>query len=46
MDARMHYKLDQRTSLAVGIDNLNNRKYFLFHPMMQRTLMAELKLAL
>ncbi len=42
-DARIRYQLDRQWSLAVGIDNLNNRKYFLFHPFPQRTLFAELK---
>lgn len=30
-------------SAAFGIDNLNNRQYFLFHPFPQRTVFAELK---
>ena len=28
---------------VVGVDNLNNRKYFLFHPFPQRTVSAELR---
>jgi iron complex outermembrane receptor protein len=44
VDARVRYQLDKRWSAAVGIDNLNNRKYFLFHPFPQRTVVAELKL--
>ncbi len=42
-DARAQYRFDRHWSGALGIDNLNNRKYFLFHPFPQRTLYAELK---
>ncbi len=42
-DARVRYKLDKQWSAAVGVDNLNDRKYYLFHPFPQRTLFAELK---
>ncbi|TFW33874.1 TonB-dependent receptor [Massilia horti] len=43
MDARVRYKLDRYWSAAAGIDNLNNKSYFLFHPFPQRTLFAELR---
>jgi len=43
-DARVHYKISEQWSAAVGIDNLTNEKYFLFHPFPQRTLVADLKL--
>jgi iron complex outermembrane receptor protein len=43
VDARVSYKFDKQTRLALGVDNLNNRKYFLFHPFPQRTAMAELR---
>jgi iron complex outermembrane receptor protein len=43
VDARLRYKYDAQTSLAVGIDNLNNYKYWNFHPYTQRTLHAEFK---
>ncbi len=43
MDARVHYQFDKQWSTAVGVDNLTNRKYFLFHPFPQRTVYAELK---
>ena len=43
VDARLRYKYDAQTSLAVGIDNLNNDKYWNFHPYTQRTLHAEIK---
>jgi iron complex outermembrane receptor protein len=43
MDARFRYQFDRRFGAAIGVDNLNNRKYFLFHPFPQRTVVAELK---
>ena len=36
-------QLDKNWSAAVGIDNLTNRDYFLFHPFPQRTAVAEVK---
>jgi iron complex outermembrane receptor protein len=42
-DVRVRYLVDRHWSAALGIDNLNNRKYFLFHPFPQRTFTAELK---
>lgn len=42
-DLRIRYQLDRHWRAAAGIDNLNNRKYILFHPFPQRTLYAELK---
>jgi iron complex outermembrane receptor protein len=42
-DVRVRYLVDRHWSAALGIDNLNNRKYFLFHPFPQRTVAAELK---
>jgi iron complex outermembrane receptor protein len=42
LDARISYRLSERWSIAVGGDNLNNEKYFLFHPFPQRTLFTEL----
>ncbi len=44
-DARAHYDIDTHWSAAFGIDNLNNRKYFIFHPFPQRTFLVELKYA-
>jgi iron complex outermembrane receptor protein len=43
LDARAQYKHDRHWTVAAGIDNINNRKYFLFHPFPQRTLFAELR---
>jgi iron complex outermembrane receptor protein len=42
-DARVHYQMDRHWSAALGVDNINNRSYFLFHPFPQRTVTAELK---
>jgi iron complex outermembrane receptor protein len=43
LDTRMHYQFDKQWSGAVGIDNLNNDKYWNFHLYPGRTLLAELK---
>jgi iron complex outermembrane receptor protein len=43
VDARVRFKLDRQWSAAIGIDNLNNYKYWAFHPYTQRTVVAELK---
>lgn len=43
VDARASYKIDRHWSTAVGVDNLNNRNYFLFHSFPQRTVIAELR---
>jgi iron complex outermembrane receptor protein len=43
VDARVRYRIDQHWSASVGVDNLNNKKYWAFHPYTQRTLTAELK---
>jgi len=46
MDARANYRVSARWSVAAGVDNLLNRKYFLFHPFPQRTLVVSAKLGL
>jgi iron complex outermembrane receptor protein len=46
VDVRADYKYDQHWSIAAGIDNLNNRQYFLYHPFPERTFYAELKYTL
>jgi len=45
-DARLSYRIDPRVLVAVGVDNFANRRYFLFHPFPQQTMVAELKVAL
>ena len=46
LDARAQFKLDANWTLSAGIDNLNNDKYFLFHPFPQRTLVMEVHYAM
>jgi iron complex outermembrane receptor protein len=46
MDARATYQVDRHWSAAIGVDNVLDRKYFLFHPFPQRTLVASAKYAL
>jgi iron complex outermembrane receptor protein len=43
MDARANYRVNRNWSAGAGVDNLLNRKYFLFHPFPQRTYVANLK---
>jgi iron complex outermembrane receptor protein len=45
IDARVHYEFDNHWSAALGVDNLNDRKYFIYHPFPQRTFLLELKYA-
>lgn len=46
VDARLHWRIDPQWSAAFGIDNLNNNKFWNFHPYPQRTYSAELKVDL
>ncbi|HEV2595451.1 MAG TPA: TonB-dependent receptor [Sphingomicrobium sp.] len=41
-DARATYQLTPRLDVAVGVENLTDKRYFLFHPFPGRTLTAEL----
>jgi iron complex outermembrane receptor protein len=43
VDVRLLWRIDRRWSAALGIDNLNNYKYWNFHPYPQRTFSGELK---
>jgi iron complex outermembrane receptor protein len=45
LDTRVHYQMDDNWSLAAGIDNINNDKYFLYHPFPQRTFVLEIHYA-
>jgi len=45
LDARAQYRLDQNWTLSAGIDNLNNARYFLYHPFPQRTFLMEIHYA-
>jgi iron complex outermembrane receptor protein len=44
-DARVQYRIDPDWTASFGIDNLNNDKYFLYHPFAQRTFVMEIRYA-
>ncbi len=46
VDLRAEWKLAEHWTLGVGIDNVNNDKYFLFHPFPQRSFSADVKFRL
>jgi iron complex outermembrane receptor protein len=46
VDLRARWQIDKQWSAAFGIDNVNNDKYWNFHPYPQRTYTAELKVDL
>ena len=41
-DARASYRLTRQVDVALGIENLTDKRYFLFHPFPGRTFTAEL----
>ena len=41
-DARLSYEFDKHWSGAIGVDNLNNRRYFLFHPFPQISMIGQI----
>jgi len=43
VDARVNYKLAKQFTASAGVDNLNNYKYYAYHPYPQRTFHAEVK---
>lgn len=45
-DARAVLKLNDRWSASLGVDNLTDRRYYLFHPFPGRTVIAQLSYAL
>lgn len=45
-DAHVQYQIDEHLTMAVGVDNFTNEKYFLYHPFQQRTYVADLKVSL
>ncbi|MEH6458354.1 TonB-dependent receptor [Chitinimonas sp. JJ19] len=42
-DIRARYRFNKQWTAAVGVDNLNNTRYWAFHPYTQRTVFAELR---
>jgi iron complex outermembrane receptor protein len=42
-DARVQWRATSHWTVSGGVDNVLNRKYFLFHPFPQRTLIASLQ---
>jgi iron complex outermembrane recepter protein len=46
VDLRAHYQATKTTSVAFGIDNVNNFQYWNFHPYPQRSYVAEVKIDL
>ena len=46
LDTHMHYQINDVVTADLGIDNLLNEKYFLFHPFPQRTYVASVKVKL
>jgi iron complex outermembrane receptor protein len=46
VDLRAQFQIAKNYALGIGVDNLNNDKYFLFHPFTQRTFHVDLTLKL
>ncbi|WP_425230335.1 TonB-dependent receptor [Sphingomonas sp.] len=44
VDLRAQIRVAARMELGLGVDNVNNDRYFLFHPFPQRTFAADVKL--
>lgn len=42
VDLRARYAITDHLTASLGVDNVNNDKYFLFHPFPQRSFVAEL----
>lgn len=42
-DVHVRWRINPHLQAGAGIDNLNGRRYFLFHPFPQRTAVADLK---
>ena len=43
IDAKVRYQLDKKWSASIGIDNLQNKTYWIYHPFPQRTVIFNLK---
>jgi iron complex outermembrane receptor protein len=44
VDTHLHYTATERVSFDVGVDNLTNTNYWLFHPFPGRTYVADVKI--
>lgn len=45
LDSRVRYKVDNNWSVAAGVDNITNDKYWEYHPFPQRTFLMEVHYA-
>ena len=43
VDVHVQYRVTPHITGDVGVDNINDREYFLYHPFPQRTVVAQLK---
>ena len=43
LDARVSFPVDRRWRFALGVENLTDRRYYLFHPFPGRTFTAEIR---
>lgn len=46
VDLRAKFRITDHYGFAIGVDNVNNDRYFLFHPFPQRTVHAEVSVTL
>jgi iron complex outermembrane recepter protein len=46
VDTRAHFRVNEHYGFSLGVDNLFNDRYFLFHPFPQRSFTAEAKVTL
>ncbi len=44
IDIRLHCDITGHLSAALGVDNVNDRKYFLYHPFPQRTVVGNFRM--
>ncbi|WP_238542457.1 TonB-dependent receptor [Sphingomonas sp. PAMC 26621] len=46
VDLRAEFRITPHMQLGLGVDNVNNDRYFLFHPFPQRTFAADVKITI
>jgi iron complex outermembrane receptor protein len=44
VDTRIHYQATENVFFDFGVDNINNEKYFLYHPFPGRTFVADARI--